>query len=249
MTRPASSPPPNDRRPPVAPPAPPWWRHWLWPAALAAWIVLFLVLPTRGGSQSTTLTYSDFLADVQAKKISTITIDPSSGGANGDLAGGGSYTTVIPVQLAGPNLLNQLQAANVTITATPPTTSSGMQIFSIIVSLLPFLVLGYLWYRLSRNASGRLQGALGVGRSRAKVFDAERPTTTFTDVAGYEGAKRKIEETVDFLRNPERYRRAGAMSPRGVLMVGPPGTGKGHVRDHTCVIHRRPSRTPVRSQR
>ena len=65
-----------------------------------------------------------------------------------------------------------------------------------------------------------------MGRSRAKVFDEERPSTTFADVAGYEGAKSEIAEVVDFLRQPERYTRAGAMVPRGVLMVGPPGTGK-----------------------
>ena len=71
-----------------------------------------------------------------------------------------------------------------------------------------------------------MQGILGVGRSRAKVFDEERPSTTFTDVAGYDGAKSEISEVVDFLRNPDRYARAGAVVPRGVLMVGPPGTGK-----------------------
>jgi cell division protease FtsH len=67
---------------------------------------------------------------------------------------------------------------------------------------------------------------LGAGRSRAKVFDEERPSTTFADVAGYEGAKAEIAEVVDFLRNPDRYARVGALVPRGVLMVGPPGTGK-----------------------
>jgi cell division protease FtsH len=67
---------------------------------------------------------------------------------------------------------------------------------------------------------------LGVGRSRAKVFDEERPSTTFGDVAGYEGAKSEISEVVDFLRKPDRYARAGAVVPHGVLMVGPPGTGK-----------------------
>ena len=66
----------------------------------------------------------------------------------------------------------------------------------------------------------------GVGRSQAKVFDAERPQTKFSDVAGYDGVKSEINEVVDFLRSPERYRRAGAMAPRGLLMVGPPGTGK-----------------------
>src|SRR5579872_93843 len=67
---------------------------------------------------------------------------------------------------------------------------------------------------------------MGVGRSRAKVFDEERPETKFSDVAGYEGAKLEIREVVDFLRNPVRYAKAGAMAPRGILMVGPPGTGK-----------------------
>ncbi len=65
-----------------------------------------------------------------------------------------------------------------------------------------------------------------MGRSRAKVFDAEQPKTKFSDVAGYEGVKAEITEVVDFLRSPERYRKAGAQPPRGVLMVGPPGTGK-----------------------
>jgi cell division protease FtsH len=67
---------------------------------------------------------------------------------------------------------------------------------------------------------------MGVGRSRAKVFDAEQPTTRFSDVAGYDGAKREISEVVDFLKEPDRYKQVGAVPPRGVLMVGPPGTGK-----------------------
>ncbi len=87
-------------------------------------------------------------------------------------------------------------------------------------------VLGYLWWRMSKGAAGRWQGALGVGRSNTKVFDAERPSTTFADVAGYEGAKLEIREVVDILREADRYAKAGAKAPRGVLMVGPPGTGK-----------------------
>jgi cell division protease FtsH len=70
---------------------------------------------------------------------------------------------------------------------------------------------------------GGIGGILG---SRAKVYDAERPTTRFSDVAGYDGAKQEISEVIDFLKEPQRYARAGAMGPRGVLMVGPPGTGK-----------------------
>ena len=73
-----------------------------------------------------------------------------------------------------------------------------------------------------------------MGRFGAKVVDAERPTTTFADVAGYEGVKRDVSEVVDFLRHPEKYAAAGAKPPRGVLMTGPPGTGFiGFVRTHT----------------
>ena len=132
---------------------------------------------------------------------------------------------MIPSQ-AGEAFLAQLQKADVQVTAETSGTSFGTQILSWVFLLLPFLVLGYLWWRLSKGAMGRMQGALGVGRSNAKVFDEERPKTTFADVAGYEGAKVEIREVVDFLQQPERFARAGAMAPRGVLMVGPPGTGK-----------------------
>jgi cell division protease FtsH len=84
----------------------------------------------------------------------------------------------------------------------------------------------YVFRRMARQTGSSLQGIMGVGRSRAKVFDAEQPKTKFTDVAGYDGVKAEISEVVDFLKSPERYQRAGAMAPRGVLMVGPPGTGK-----------------------
>ena len=67
---------------------------------------------------------------------------------------------------------------------------------------------------------------MGIGGSKAKVYDEQRPATRFSDVAGYEGAKREVSEVVDFLKNPGRYKAAGAVGPRGVLMVGPPGSGK-----------------------
>ncbi len=95
------------------------------------------------------------------------------------------------------------------------------------LSFLPFLALFAVFAYSGRRAGvGMLGGLPGVGKARARVFDAQRPTTTFADVAGYDGAKAEIAEVVDFLRAPERFRRAGAVVPRGVLMVGPPGTGK-----------------------
>ncbi|HXQ18357.1 MAG TPA: ATP-dependent zinc metalloprotease FtsH [Acidimicrobiales bacterium] len=224
MTKQVSNSPTPDKGAPVAPPSPPAWRHYLWILALATFAVLFFVLPATQGQKAVTLNYSQFLHDVSAHQVKTVVIEPS-GSASGTLTNSRPYSTAIPPQ-AGQELLTQLRNDGVQITSQPSGTSFGSEVLSWVILLLPFLVIGYIWWRLSKGASGQLQGALGVGRSKAKVFDEERPKTTFADVAGYEGAKFEIREVVDFLRQPERYARAGATPPRGVLMVGPPGTGK-----------------------
>jgi cell division protease FtsH len=186
-------------------------------------IVLLFAWPMRSSSSPTELSYSQFLSQVQDGKIATATIDPS-GAVTGTMTGGGDYTTQIPTALQDTGLADELKANNVQITGKP---QPGTTLLGIIVSLLPFLFLIgiYVWFarRSQRQIAGGLGGILG---SRAKVYDAERPTTRFSDVAGYDGAKQEISEVVDFLKQPERYARAGAMGPRGVLMVGPPGTGK-----------------------
>ncbi len=224
MTKQAESPPTRDKGAPTAPPPPPAWRHYLWIIAFAIFIALYLTLPTTKGPTQVTLNYSQFLSDVSAHKVKTVTLD-TTGSATGTLSNGSQYTTAIPLQ-AGQTFLNQLQTSGVQITAETTGTSFGADVLSWLILLLPFIILGYIWWRLSKRAGGGIQGALGVGRSKAKVFDEERPKTTFADVAGYEGAKLEIREVVDFLQRPERYARAGAMAPRGVLMIGPPGTGK-----------------------
>jgi cell division protease FtsH len=188
-------------------------------------VVLWVVLPTVHSTPPVSLTYSQFLSDLSGHQIKTIMLGPSGQASTGTLTNGKDYTTVIPAQ-AGAGLLNQLQAAHVQITAATTGPSFGSEVLTWAIILLPLLLFGWLWFRLSRGVAGQMQGVLGVGRSRAKVFDAERPKTRFADVAGYEGAKAEIAEVVDFLKQPDRYRRAGATPPRGVLMVGPPGTGK-----------------------
>jgi cell division protease FtsH len=224
VTKQASSPPTRERGAPTAPPPPPAWRHYLWLIAAVIFIVLFFVLPTTSGQTQVTLNYSQFLHDVAGHDVKNVTIG-TSGTASGTLKDGKAYTTAIPPQ-AGQSFLDQLQKDGVAITADTTGSSFGADVLSALILLLPFIILGYLWWRLSKGATGRLQGALGVGKSKAQIFDEERPTTTFADVAGYEGAKVEIREVVDFLQQPERYARAGAMAPRGILMVGPPGTGK-----------------------
>jgi cell division protease FtsH len=148
------------------------------------------------------------------------------GTSTGTLTNGTSYTVVIPPQ-AGQDVLNTLTTDIPSVSTAPSGEGFGTEVLIyLIVFGLPIVLSIWLFRRISRSAAGGLQGIMGVGRSRAKVFDEEKPSTTFADVAGYEGAKSEISEVVDFLRNPDRYARVGALVPRGVLMVGPPGTGK-----------------------
>jgi cell division protease FtsH len=225
MSKQATPPPPGDKPKPSAPPPPPGWRHWLWPIAIAVIFFLYLFLPTR--TASTSLTYTQFLADASAHQVKTIDLASTAGGTStGTLTNGKSYTVVIPIQ-AGQAFLDQLASDKVQQSAAPTGEGFGTEVLIyLIVFGLPIGISIWLFRRISKGAGAGLQGVMGVGRSRAKVFDEERPDTKFSDVAGYEGAKSEISEVVDFLRKPERYTRAGAMVPRGVLMVGPPGTGK-----------------------
>jgi cell division protease FtsH len=225
MSKQATPPPPGDKPKPSAPPPPPGWRHWLWPIAIAVIFFLYLFLPTR--TNSTSLTYTQFLADASAHQVKTIDLASTAGGtSSGTLKNGKTYTVVVPLQ-AQQDFLTQLASDGVQVTATPAGEGFGTEVLIyLIVFGLPIGISIWLFRRISKGAAGGLQGIMGVGRSRAKVFDEERPDTKFSDVAGYDGAKEEISEVVDFLRKPDRYTRAGAMVPRGVLMVGPPGTGK-----------------------
>ena len=209
--------PPTEPPKPPPPPPPPRWLHTLWLIGLFSTLAL-LFLPGPS-TRRTDLTYSDWKAKVDANQVRTATIDPS-GKVTGELTDKDKtpYQSRIPTALKDDAL-----AADLEVAGKGATTS----LVSVIGGLLPFLVLLGVYFWISRRATRQLAGGfMGLGASRAKVYDEERPKTRFGDVAGYEGAKREITEVVDFLKHPERYTAAGAVGPRGVLMVGPPGTGK-----------------------
>jgi cell division protease FtsH len=225
MSKQAKPPPPGDKPTGSAPPPPPSWRNWLWPITILAIFVLFFVLPTR--STSTSLTYSQFLSDVKNHQVQSLQISGSVGGTStGTLKNKSTFTVVIPPQASQQSLDNLTSNIPSVSTAAAGNGFGAEVLIYLIVFGLPIILSIWLFRRISKGAAGQLGGVLGAGRSRAKVFDEERPSTTFADVAGYEGAKAEIAEVVDFLRNPDRYSRVGALVPRGVLMVGPPGTGK-----------------------
>ena len=118
----------------------------------------------------------------------------------------------------------QLAASNVQIEVRPP--SSWMTVLSVLGYVLPFLLLGFLFWWIFRQAQGSNNQAMSFGKSRARMFSGENPTVTFDDVAGADESKEELKEVVEFLREPQKFIQLGARIPKGVLLVGPPGTGK-----------------------
>jgi cell division protease FtsH len=222
---PAKSGPPSGVKRGPAPPPPPKWRPWLLVVGILISIALLLV-PDMGTAQPKALNFTQFTTKVNQNQVKTATIS-NTGKVSGKLADGSTYTSQIPTALADNQLVGDLQSHNVAITAS---TSSGFSLGTLLVDFLPLILFIAFFVFIGRQAKRQLGaaggGIMGVGRSKAKVYDEERPSTRFADVAGYDGAKREVSEVVDFLKHPDRYEKAGAVGPKGVLMVGPPGTGK-----------------------
>ncbi|HEU5023513.1 MAG TPA: ATP-dependent zinc metalloprotease FtsH [Spirillospora sp.] len=213
-------PPPPTPAPPQAPA--PWWQRLAIPVGF---LLLFLVLLAPNllspQQQVRKLPYTGFAAKVDAGQVKTVGID-NEGGIDGTLTDGTKFTSRIPTALNTTELAQRMQARHVQITATRKGSSPWA---GILIWMLPLVLIVGLFLWTGRKAAG-VPNTGGFGRSKAKVIEAERPTTRFADVAGYEGVKQEISESVDFLRTPDRYAAAGAKPPRGVIMVGPPGTGK-----------------------
>ena len=203
------------------------WQLLLLPVGFTVVALLFFVHPGTGGTHTRDFSYTSFVSEVTANKVSTATITPA-GAVTGTLKGGTAYTSQIPTALNDTSLSALLLGHKVTVTGDSPSTTS------LLSCLFPILWIGliigaFVWMaRRSRKqlGGGGLGGIMNIGKSRAKVYDEDKPSTRFSDIAGYEGSKAEVTEVVDFLKHPERYARAGAVGPKGVLMVGPPGTGK-----------------------
>ncbi len=228
-TTPARSGPPKTPIRPVAPSPPPRWRIWLIPIGIAL-VLLVLLHPGSKGTPTRSLTYTGFVNEVTANKVSTATIS-STGSVTGKLRNGTAYTSQIPTALNDTGLSPLLSAHKVQVTGSVASTSPLLGVLGFLLPLL--LIVGvFVWIghrarkQLGGGMGGGIGGIMGIGKSKAKVYDEERPTTRFADIAGYEGSKAEVMEIVDFLKHPGRYAAAGAVGPKGVLMVGPPGTGK-----------------------
>jgi cell division protease FtsH len=206
---------------------------WHWVAYIVvALIALYLFQHYLFGSGGAPLSYSDFQKDVADKKVITAVIATNSitgTMVNPDPKNTSSVSYSTNYQSAAdPNLVATLKANNVNVSFAPPSSALG----SILLSLLPFLIIGVIWYVVYRRmagAGGGLGGGggiFGVGRSRAKKVTAEQVGVTFKDVGGADEAIAELQEIIQFLKTPERFARLGGRIPKGVLLIGPPGTGK-----------------------
>jgi len=214
---------PPKEPPQPTPTPPPAWRRWLMPIGILILLGLLFWPYFFRSSPTTQYSFTTFQNRVNSGEVKSVTID-SAGAVTGKLTNGTEFTSRLPVALNRAPITEQLTAHNVQITATQ---AGGNLLVTLLPSLIWLLLIVGLFVWTGRAAQRSLAGGIGgFGRSRAKVIEAERPTTRFSDVAGYEGVKQEISEVVDFLRDPTRYAAAGATGPRGVLMVGPPGTGK-----------------------
>jgi len=201
-------------------PAMPKWSPWV----LLGIILLLIFGPQLlPGPDREKIGFEDFITQVNAGKVDEVKLNNTTLGITGSFTDGSEFSTTAPPGFPNESDRELLRAKGVDFV---PTTPQSNWLVSLIPLLLPFLlIMGFLVW-MNRRASGQMGNVMSIGRSRAKAYNADRPSTTFADVAGYDGVKTEIKEVVDFLRMPERFKEIGARVPKGILLVGPPGTGK-----------------------
>ena len=194
----------------------------------AFWAVLFLLvfalfnLMNSGsplGGNTTEITYSEFIRQAEAGNVQYVTVDGEKLIVSG--SDGKSYYTINP---RDDQMTDRLLNAGVEIRGEPQE-SGGLSVF--LMNILPFLLLIGVWFFfMNRMQGGGRGGAMGFGKSKAKLLTEASGKVTFDDVAGIDEAKEELEEIVEFLRNPQKFSKLGGRIPTGALLVGPPGTGK-----------------------
>ena len=185
-------------------------------------VVLYLVLPlyqSRGPS-SEEIPYSAFVSEAQQGQIDQVKIGDEA--VTGSKKDGRPFRTYVPK--GDSSYIQLLRDKGVKISVEPPSRSSLWP--NLLSTMLPFLVLVGLWMLMLRQAQSGSNQAMSFGKSRARLHTEAKTRVTFDDVAGVDEAKEELEEIIEFLRHPKKFQALGAKIPRGVLLVGPPGSGK-----------------------
>ena len=193
--------------------------------SLVSLFIMSMVMNRYTSMSTSEISYSDFLQMVEDGKVESVEFDsyqinitPVSENKNPYL----QEQTYYCGRLDDPDLLPLLKDKGITISRVIPDNTSTW-IYNILSFLLPLVLIWILMGVLMKRMGG---GAMGVGKSTAKVYVEKTTGVTFKDVAGQDEAKESLQEVVDFLHNPKKYREIGAKLPKGALLVGPPGTGK-----------------------
>jgi len=194
---------------------------------IAFWVVLFLLILALfnlfSGGQSTmnarSISYSEFVQRVDAGEVASVTLDGEQ-----VMVVGRDGQRSMTVKPDGDQITERLIANDVEVKVERQEQSGFLSMLSL---WLPFLLLIGIWiFFMNRMQGGGKGGAMGFGKSRAKLLTEKQGRVTFDDVAGIDEAKEELEEIVEFLRNPQKFSRLGGKIPKGALLVGPPGTGK-----------------------
>jgi len=202
----------------------------LWVVVAVVLMVVFQSFSPKGGASTPggPITYSEFLQEVESGRVSSVKFTNESNLATNAIAFKRKDSTTGTVY--GPQddkLVDTLLDKNVTIDREQP--ESGISLVAILFNFLPVLLIIGFWIFIMRQmqgGGGGAKGAMSFGKSRAKLQGEDQVKVTFADVAGCDEAKEEVGELVEFLRDPGKFQKLGGKIPRGVLMVGQPGTGK-----------------------